>query len=247
MPVLLFIHKNYLKVTMFEFIINNLLWTQGFYIFGATVLAGLIGYCFFRPLFYLAVIFFLFSFYFFRNPDRVCPEALTDDTVLICPADGKIVDLQYDPHNGFEGFAHKVSIFLSPLDVHVNWTPMAGVVEEMRYRPGEFAMAWLPKSSTLNEANDLRIKDKHGNIILVRQIAGMIARRICWWVTPGQTVAAGEKYGMIRFGSRVDIFMPQEVTVAVDMEQRVYGGQTVLGRWNNGSQFETKNVKTQNN
>lgn len=216
---------------MFEFITKNLLWTQGFYIVSVLLIIAALGFFLFRPLLYFAVALLIFSFYFFRNPDRVCLEALTDDTVLVCPADGKIVDIQYDSDNGFEGYAQKVSIFLSPFDVHVNWIPCDGTIEDVVYRPGTFALAFLPKSSELNERNDLRIGIKNDKIIVVRQIAGMVARRICCWVNAGQQVKSGEKYGMIRFGSRVDILMPKNIELSVATGQRVYGGQTVLGRW----------------
>jgi len=192
---------------------------------------GGLGLIFFRPVWYISLFLLIFSFYFFRNPDRVCIPALDDAAVLICPADGKVVDIVFDSTMQLEGFAQKVSIFLSPIDVHVNWTPMSGTVEDVVYRPGTFSMAFLPKASELNERNDVSIANQKGEKIVVRQIAGTIARRICCWVKKGQSVPAGLKYGMIRFGSRVDILLPANVTLAVGIGQRVVGGQTVLGRW----------------
>lgn len=213
-----------------SFLTSNLLWSEGWYILVWLIVSFLIGWIFFRPLSYVSLLFLIFSFYFFRNPDRLSVAALYDDTILVCPSDGMVVDIQYSAENNLEGYAQKVSIFLSPFDVHVNWTPMAGIIKETKYRPGTFSMAFLPKSSELNERNDIIIAsdDKH---ITVRQIAGTIARRICCWVMPGQKVPLGHKYGMIRFGSRVDVLLPQNVALAVGVGQHVYGGQTVLGQW----------------
>jgi phosphatidylserine decarboxylase len=212
-------------------LIDNLVWAQGWQILCVLGVASLVSYKWFPRLLIVVCAFLLFTIYFFRNPERVCPEAQQDSSVIICPADGKIVDIQYDPKGGFDGFARKVSIFLSPLDVHVQWTPIAGVVKQVQYKQGTFAMAFLPKSSELNERNDIRLMSADGKELLVRQIAGTIARRICCWVEQGQEVPAGHKFGMIKFGSRVDILLPESAEVAVAMDQRVYGGQTVLGRW----------------
>lgn len=212
-------------------ITTNLLWSEGIYIVYAILGAGFIGFFFFRPLLYLALCFFAFSFYFFRNPERTCPQAQQDSSVLICPADGTVVDIQYSKTNSLEGYAQKVSIFLSPIDVHVNWVPMNGRLQAVTYKPGTFTMAFLPKSSELNERNDIIITQDGTKKILVRQIAGTVARRICCWVHQGEILHAGQKFGMIRFGSRVDILLPENVTLAVGVGQKVVGGQTVLGRW----------------
>lgn len=215
---------------MTSFFSSNLLWSEGFYILIWLVVASLMGHIFYRPLFYVGLLFLAFSFYFFRNPERTCVAALNDASVLVSPADGTVVDIQYSPTDGLEGYTQKVSIFLSPLDVHVNWMPMAGIIENVVYRPGTFSMAFLPKSSEFNERNDIIIND-NGKKITVRQIAGTIARRICCWVEKGQQLRSGYKYGMIRFGSRVDVLLPKNVTLAVGVGQKVCGGYTVLGRW----------------
>jgi phosphatidylserine decarboxylase len=154
---------------MLAFLKTNLLWSAGSSI--AIILAGLglLGFFFFRPLFYIALGMFLFSLWFFRNPDRVCEQALTDASLLVCPADGKVVDIQYDASGGFDGYTQRVSIFLSPFDVHVNWTPMAGIVKKIQYKPGTFKVAFLPKSSESNERNDLLLVSPDGKTILVRQ------------------------------------------------------------------------------
>jgi phosphatidylserine decarboxylase len=215
---------------MMTWLTSNLLWSEGLCICIALIVFGAGAFVLYRPLMYLVLALFIFSFYFFRNPVRVCPQAV-DPAVLVCPADGKVVDVQYDHASGIEGYACKVSIFLSPLDVHVNWSPVAGVVDAVIYKPGTFSMAFLPKSSLLNERNDIRIQMANGKMVLVRQIAGTIARRICCWVGKDATVKAGQKIGMIRFGSRVDVLLPSGVDIQVGVGQRVYGGQTVLGRW----------------
>lgn len=215
---------------MFDFITSNLIWTESLWLVMLLAAVALIGWFIARPITYAALIGFLFCFYFFRNPERVCPEALVDDTVIVCPADGKVVDIQYDPQGGFKGYHQKISIFLSPLDVHVNWTPIAGAIKKIEYVPGQFTMAFLPKSSELNEHNDVVIVRKDGTSVLVRQIAGTVARRIVCWAQPEQIVSAGQKYGMIKFSSRVDLLLPEQARLDIKVGQKVYGGKTVIGR-----------------
>lgn len=210
---------------------NNLIWTEGLYILLISIIIAIVAYYIKPFLFFIVLLFILFCFYFFRNPDRVCKEALSDSTIIISPADGKIVDLQVSDTDEFEGFSQKVSIFLSPFDVHVNWIPISGIITQILYKQGQFVMAFVPKSSEVNERNSIVITDEKGRTILVRQIAGTIARRIVCWLKPNQQVKLGEKYGMIRFGSRVDILLPKSVNIDVKVGDRVYGGQTVLGRW----------------
>ncbi len=207
---------------MLSTITTNLIWTESLWLVIGLGLLAAVGWLFFKPLTFIALILFVFCFYFFRNPDRICPEALADPNVIVCPADGTIVAISPDKQ--------KVSIFLSPLNVHVNWTPVAGVIEQIIYVPGKFMMAFLPKSSELNEHNDLIIRHASGKKILVRQIAGTVARRIVCWAKPHETVAAGQKYGMIKFSSRVDVVLPEGSILSVEIGQKVYGGKTVLGR-----------------
>lgn len=215
----------------YSFITNNLLWSQG------TTIIVILGSVFFVGLFFsrtislLAVLLFIFCFYFFRNPQRTCAAALTDSEIIICPADGVVVESDYSATSEFEGYAYKLSIFLSPFDVHVNWTPIAGIITEVLYKPGSFYPAFVPKSSLLNERNDIIITRENGSSVKVRQIAGTVARRICCWVHKGDTVSAGYTYGMIKFSSRIDIFLPNNVDLLVTKGQRVSGGQTVFARW----------------
>lgn len=216
---------------MFSFITTNLLWTEGGAIAAVLALLCIVGWRWFKPLAVISLLMLIFCFYFFRNPERICPETAQDPTVIICPADGTIIDLAYDKHAAFESYEQKVSIFLSPLDVHVNWMPVSGLVTKIAYTPGSFMPAYLPKSSEYNEHNDVYIRLDNGRSLMVRQIAGFIARRIRCWIQEGRSVHAGDKYGMIRFGSRVDVYLPASANIEVGMGQRVYGGKTVLGRW----------------
>lgn len=205
----------------------NLLFTAGIYILLPTVALLILGYFKSKILFALSLGFLIFILYFFRNPDRT--PASTEPNALISPADGHVVniDTYTDP---VYGELKRVSIFLSPLDVHVNWTPIAGTIEAINYRPGQFIVAYAPKSSEINERNDIIIRTTSGEKIVVRQIAGFVARRICWWINAGDMLPACYKYGMIRFGSRVDVLMPLTATIAVKNGEYVMGGHTVLGR-----------------
>jgi phosphatidylserine decarboxylase len=216
---------------MIHMIRHNLLFTEGSMILIVLVICALFGFWLFKPVFYVSLGFLLFCFYFFRNPDRVCPEALNDKDLIVSPADGKVIDIQYDPQNGFEGYAYKVSIFLSVFDVHVNRMPSAGTIEKIVYKPGKFVPAYVPKSSELNERNDLVVARDDGRTFIVRQIAGIIARRIRSWVCEGSLIPVGYRYGMIMFGSRVDLLLPSSIELSLVKGQRVYGGQTIIGRW----------------
>ena len=216
---------------MIQMIRHNLLFTEGIVILLVLIATALVGFWFFRPVWYISLGLLIFCFYFFRNPERVCHEALADENLIVSPADGKVIEIQYDPNNGFEGYAYKISIFLSVFDVHVNRMPSAGTVEKIVYKPGKFVPAYVPKSSELNERNDLIVKRDDGQTYIVRQIAGIIARRIRSWVHEGSSIPVGCRYGMIMFGSRVDLLLPNTVELSVVKGQRVYGGQTIIGRW----------------
>jgi phosphatidylserine decarboxylase len=215
---------------MISFLSNNLLFTEGRVILILVLCITFLGFIFFKPLFYIALCFLAFCVYFFRNPERVCIEAEKDPSILLSPADGRVVDVQYDPHNGFEGYPYKVSIFLSVFNVHVNRMPISGTVSEIKYVPGSFVPAYVPKSSHLNEHNDIVIVCNDGQTLVVRQIAGIIARRIRCWVKPGSFHNIGERYGMIMFGSRVDLLLPGTVELYITKDQSVVGGQTIIGR-----------------
>ncbi len=163
---------------------------------------------------------------FFRQPNRRTPSY---KNCVISPADGHIVQIEevYEP----EYFCDKrlmVSIFLSVFDVHMNWIPMDGKVVYYRYHPGDYLVAFHPKASELNERSTLVIENPHGEKILVRQIAGLLARRISTYVAPFQNVSKGDELGFIKFGSRVDVFLPRNSLLKVGVYQKVVGGETVL-------------------
>ena len=182
---------------------------------------------FFALLSLLFCVFMLFSLYFFRDPERSIPEG---EGLILSPADGRVVAIEdVDEPDFLQGSSKRVSIFMSPLNVHVNRAPISGEVVFEKYNPGKFVMAWRDKASELNEQNSIGIVADERKY-LVRQIAGWVARRIVCAVKPTQKVRAGERYGMIRFGSRVDLFLPpQAVEVKVEVGQKVYGGTSVIG------------------
>lgn len=215
---------------LLRFFTHNLLWTAGLpiaLVISAFILIG--SYYKSKILLVLAAATLSFSLYFFRFPERHCPQATTDTALIVSPADGKVVAVD-TVTDGQYGTGKRIAIFLSPLDVHVNWIPINGTLTKMHYRPGKFLVAYAPKSSEINERHDIEIATIDGQKILVRQIAGMVARRICWWVKEQQPVHVGQDYGMIRFGSRVEVFLPIDATVLVTEGERVFGAQTVLAR-----------------
>ena len=166
---------------------------------------------------------------FFRDPERVPPSG---EELILSPADGRVVSIRPVDRGGvFGDAATAVSIFLSPLDVHVNRAPVNGKVEEVRYRKGHFFAAYKEVASRNNEQNGLRIVDARGRRLGVVQIAGVLARRIVCYGKPGDSLARGQRLGMIMFGSRVDVFLPAGSTVEVVDGQRVRGGETIIGRF----------------
>lgn len=174
----------------------------------------------------LTTFIFLFSVYFFRNPKR---DLLNDERKIISPADGKVVVMEevYEP----EYFADKrlqVSIFMSPSNVHVNRVPIAGEVKYAKYHDGKYLVAWHPKSSTENERTSIVIENESIDV-LMRQIAGKVARRIVYYLKEGDKVEQGHDFGFIKFGSRVDLFLPIDTKINVQLGQKVKGGITVIG------------------
>ncbi len=171
----------------------------------------------------------LFIISFFRIPGRI---ATLDDGKVICPADGKVVvieeitDVEY-----FNDKRLQVSIFMSPLNVHVNRNAVNGTVLYSQYHKGKYLVAWDPKSSTDNERHSVVYETTHGNKILVKQIAGAVARRIVNYLTPGMVVKQGQEMGFIKFGSRVDVLLPPGTKLCVHLGEAVKGGVTVLAEW----------------
>ncbi|MCB9240845.1 MAG: phosphatidylserine decarboxylase family protein [Flavobacteriales bacterium] len=171
------------------------------------------------------VVFGLFL-QFFRNPSR---HTEVNPHHVIAPADGKIVVIEeVDEPEYFKDRRIQVSIFMSPFNVHVNRNPVSGSVSYFKYHPGEYLVAWHPKSSTENERTTTVIKNAAGEEILFRQIAGAVARRIRWYVQEGDAVEQGQEMGFIKFGSRVDVFLPLDAEVNVAIDQITRGGETVL-------------------
>jgi phosphatidylserine decarboxylase len=165
---------------------------------------------------------------FFRLPSRKVGAQGPSD--VLCPSDGKVVVIEeVEETEYFKDRRLQVSIFMSPLNVHAQWAPVAGRVLEARYHPGKYLVAWHPKSSTENERTTHVIQGPHGPV-LFRQIAGAVARRICWYMKPGQDLKQGDEVGFIKFGSRVDVFLPLDAEVLVELNQDVTGRETVLAR-----------------
>jgi phosphatidylserine decarboxylase len=173
-----------------------------------------------------AVVVFGLFLQFFRNPAR---NTVLNDKHVIAPADGKVVVIEeVEEPEYFEGKRIQLSIFMSPFNVHVNRNPISGTVSYFKYHPGEYLVAWHPKSSTLNERTTTVIKNEADQEVLFRQIAGAVARRIRWYVGEGDTVKQGEEMGFIKFGSRVDVFLPLGTKINVAIDQKTRGGETVL-------------------
>ncbi len=191
-------------------------------------------------LFTLAALVLAFTLYFFRDPERTVPAEAADGLLLLAPADGKVVVVDEDAHDTIylNGPAKQVSIFLSPLNVHVNRIPVDGVVEYVNYVPGDYLVAWHPKASEENERSEIGVRHVSGMKVLFKQIAGAVARRIVYDVQEGDTVVAGERFGIVKFGSRMDILVPPSVTIDVREGDVVSAGETVLGRIPNGREMD---------
>jgi phosphatidylserine decarboxylase len=165
-----------------------------------------------------------FVAYFFRDPERSIP---TTPGLLLAPADGKVVAVSPQVTSPAPPSGTVVSVFLSVLDVHINRAPMAGLVEDVHYQPGKFVPAFRADASVINEQNSVTFRDGSTRVV-VKQIAGILARRIVCRVKTGDQVSAGERFGLIRFGSRVDILIPPDFTVHVHLGQRIRGGESVI-------------------
>lgn len=164
--------------------------------------------------------------FFFRDPEREGPK---EEGLILAPADGKVVAIE--PYQGASGEELiQVSIFLALWNVHINRAPITSVVQEIRYRPGRFKVAFKPEASSQNEQNLIRFASPWGEI-RVKQIAGFLARRIVCWLKSGQKVEAGERIGLIRFGSRVDILIPRQVELRIKVGDRVKGSLDVIGHF----------------
>ena len=176
-----------------------------------------------------SVILFLLILQFFRNPFI---KATNHEKHVMAPADGKVVVIEQTLEKEyFNGEKKQVSIFMSPLNVHVNRNPVSGVVKYFKYHAGKYLVAWHPKSSTDNERTTIVIGQPNGPEILVRQIAGALARRIKYYVKEGQQVNQGEEFGFIKFGSRVDVFLPLDAEITVSVGDKTQAGKTVIAKF----------------
>jgi phosphatidylserine decarboxylase len=202
---------------------------EGYYFGFPTLTLGILALAVYRtpPAIAIGIVLIglaLFVFYFFRNPDRQIPS---EPGVIVSPADGRVVVVKDEPYDGRPG--KRVSIFLAIWNVHVNRTPAAGTITKLEYKPGKFQAAWAETASTGNEQNIFTLAGEHGEIIF-KQIAGYVARRVVSWKKAGDVVQRGELIGLVRFGSRVDVWLPSEVELAVKVGDHVKGGSSVLAR-----------------
>jgi phosphatidylserine decarboxylase len=176
----------------------------------------------------LSVIFFILIVQFFRDPHRETPVG---DDLIIAPADGKVVVIEeVDEPEYLKTKCRQISIFMSPVNVHVNRYPTSGKVLYEKYHPGKYLVAWHPKSSTENERTTVVVEHPKGQV-LFRQIAGALAKRIVNYAKVGHIAKAGAEYGFIKFGSRIDIYLPLECEINVELNQKTVGGETVIARW----------------
>ncbi len=171
--------------------------------------------------------FFVLIVQFFRVPTRTCPYGEND---IVCPADGKVVVIEETEETEyFKDKRIQVSIFMSPLNVHANYFPISGETTYVKYHPGLFLVAWHPKSSTDNERSTVVVKHNSGKEILFRQIAGAVARRICYYAETGSPAKQGEEFGFIKFGSRIDLFLPLDSKIDVKIGDVVKAKLTRIG------------------
>ena len=189
------------------------------------------GYVFdFESIFVFIIILltlFLFCLNFFRDPFRNIPN---DENVIIAPADGKIIKIEdFEDPNTHEKLK-LISIFLSVFNVHSNRMPVDGKFKNVKYIKGDFLAAFDHKSSEQNERTEITIETKFG-IMIVKQIAGLVARRILCYANENETMSAGDRLGFIRFGSRTDIILPESIDIKIELNQKVYGGETIIGTY----------------
>lgn len=173
-------------------------------------------------------LFYLIILQFFRVPTR---HTEINPNHIIAPADGKVVVIEeVEEPEYFKGKRKQVSIFMSPINVHANFNPISGIVSYFKYHPGKYLVAWHPKSSTENERTTCVVKHENGTEILFRQIAGALAKRICWYVKEGDQVTQGQEFGFIKFGSRIDIYLPLDAEICVNIGDKPVGSETVIAK-----------------
>jgi phosphatidylserine decarboxylase len=192
--------------------------------FGAAVVLAVWGYLWLAG---VAVAATLFVLWFFRDPERAIPNGQKS---VVSPADGRVVEVSKVIEDRFlHGEAIKIGIFMSPMDVHVNRIPYGGKVVTIRHQPGKFLSAFKPDAVTENEQNKVLLETPAGQRILFVQIAGVLARRIVYWIHEGEQVQTGQRFGMIKFGSRMDLYLPTNTKICVKPSEKVRAGATLLG------------------
>lgn len=177
-----------------------------------------------------SLVMFILVLQFFRYPKR---NIIIDENVIIAPADGQVVVIEeVEDQEYFDDKRTQISIFMSPTNVHVNRYPIPGKVSYVKYHPGAYMVAWNPKSSFENERNTIVIQKDNGVEVLIRQIAGFVARRIVCYAKEGDVATQGADCGFIKFGSRVDVILPPDAKINVQLDQKVRGGETILAKFN---------------
>lgn len=177
----------------------------------------------------LGIVFLIIILQFFRNPKRL---TILDDATIVSPVDGKVVVIEKVQENEyFKGERLMISVFMSPINVHVTRYPIGGAVSYSKYHPGKYLVAWHPKASEENERTTVVVDHKNGQQVMHRQIAGALAKRIVNYAVENDTVSQGSESGFIKFGSRVDVYLPVDTPVNVALNQKVKGGVTVLAQF----------------
>ena len=217
------INKEGYKIITISGVCLAALWTLVYYMIEAHEQLWLL---ILLSLMFLTLWFFIVSF--FREPRRI---KIHDDDLVFSPCDGRVVVTEIVEDNEyFHGKRLQVSIFMSVTNVHINWFPVGGVVKYFKYHPGRFLIAWHPKSSTENERTTTVVKLNNGKSVLFRQVAGLIARRIVSYIKVGDLVNQNDVFGFIKFGSRIDVLVPKDSELLVEIGDRVVGSQTPIVR-----------------
>lgn len=202
---------------------------EGWMLIGVSLGLALIGIFIHAIVALIFIGFAVFTLYFFRNPKRVTPS---DADAVICPADGTVIAIVEDTERYFSKQQQKrVTIFMSPFNVHVNRSPVTGTISNSHYQSGKFLAAFSEKASLENEQAALEIITPSNKRLVFVQIAGWLARRIISYPKKGDNLIAGEIFGVIRFGSRMDIYLPMDAKIEVALKQKVLAGETILARW----------------
>jgi phosphatidylserine decarboxylase len=183
------------------------------------------------PLGIIGLLLILFTFWFFRDPNRKIPEeTINDHSVILSPADGKIVEIVKEKEDIYlKTDTVRISIFLSPLDIHVNRSPAYGIVKYFKYHPGKYLAAYKPKSSLANEQTHIGMENQCGKIFF-KQIVGILARRLVWDIKEGSELKSGQRFGMMKFGSRMDVALPLDSEIFVKTGNKVKAGLTKLAK-----------------